>query len=144
MTGVPVVTTAYTHVSSESVPIALTASPTLNATGTVSVNASPVDTGATVRALQTLYNGPTVEVASMPVDADTGAYGFALPVDAPRITAYAVNPVSITFVPDSTDPALTAAGKYALEASIEGLAAQTAAINLSGASVVTDFNFTSP
>lgn len=144
MTGVPVAATAYTHVSSESVPIALVASNTLNATGTVSVNASPVGTGATVRALQTLYNGPTVEVASMPVDADTGAYGFSLPVDAPQITAYAANPVSITFAPDSTDSALTAAGKYTLEASIEGLVGQTASINLSGVSVVTDFNFTSP
>lgn len=144
MTGVPVVATAYTHVSSESVPIALVASNTLDTTGTVRVNASPVSTGATVRALQTLYNGPTAEVASMPVDADTGAYGFSLPVDAPQITAYAANPASITFAPDSTDSALTAAGKYTLEASIEGLGAQTAPVNLSGVSVVTDFSFTSP
>ncbi len=144
MTGVPVVATAYTHVSSESVPIALVASNTLDATGTVSVNASTVDTGATVRALQTLHNGPTVEVASMPVDADTGAYGFALAVDPPQITPYAANPVAIAFTPDSADPALTAAGKYTLEASIDGLASKTEAIALSNVNVFTDFSFTSP
>lgn len=144
MTGVPVSTTAYTHVNSESVPIALTASSTSNASGTVMLNADPVDTGATVRALQTLYNGPTVEVAGMPVSGSTGGYELALPVGAPQITSYVANPISITFAPDSTDPALTAAGKYTLEASIEGLASQTAAINLSAGSVVTDFSFTMP
>jgi hypothetical protein len=144
MAGVPVVTTAYTHVNSESARIALIASSTNNASGTVSVNGSMVNTGATVRALQTLHNGPTVEVAGMPVDADTGAYGFSLPVGAPQITAYEVNPVSITFAPDSADPALTAAGKYTLEASIDGLASQTAAINLSGGSLATNFSFTAP
>jgi hypothetical protein len=144
MTGVPVVTTAYTHVNSESARIALIASSTNNASGTVSVNGSMVNTGATVRALQALHNGPTVEVAGMPVDADTGAYGFSLPVGAPQITAYEVNPVSVTFAPDSADPALTAAGKYTLEASIDGLASQTAAINLSGGSLATNFSFTAP
>ena len=144
MTGVPVVTTAYTHVSSETVRIALAGSGTSSASGTVMLDASPVDTGAGVRALQTLHNGPTVEVASMPVNASTGAYGFALPTGAPQVAAYVANPVSITFAPDSTDPALTAAGKYTLEASIAGLASQTAAINLSGGSVVTNFSFTAP
>ena len=108
------------------------------------LNASPVGTGASVRALQTLHNGPTVEVASMPVDASTGAYGFALPTGAPQVTAYVANPVSIVFAPDSADPALTAAGKYTLEASIAGLAPQTAAIDLAGGSVATDFSFVSP
>lgn len=144
MTGVPVTTTSYTHVNGETVPIALTGSATASASGTVMLNASPVDTGASVRALQTLYNGPTVEVASMPVDADTGGYGFALPTAAPRITAYVANPASISFVPDSTDPTLTAAGEYALDASIEGLAPQTAAIDLTGGSVDTDFSFVAP
>ena len=80
----------------------------------------------------------------MAVDADTGAYGFALPTAAPQITAYVANPLSIAFAPDSADPTLTAAGKYALEALIDGLAPQTAAIDLAGGDVVTDFSFTAP
>jgi hypothetical protein len=144
MTGVPVTTTSYTHVNRDTIPIALTDSATASARGTVTLNASPVETGASVRALQSLHNGPTVEVASMPVDADTGAYGFALPTAAPRITAWVANPASISFVPDSTDPTLTAAGKYTLEASIEGLASQAAAVDLLGGDVVTDFSFTAP
>lgn len=144
MTGVPVTTTAFTHVSSETVRIALTGSGTASASGTVMLNASPVDTGASVRALQTLHDGPTVEVAAMPVDASSGAYGFLLPTGAPQVTAYAANPAAIVFAPDSADAALTAAGEYTLEASIQGLAPQTAAIDLSGGSVVTDFSFISP
>jgi hypothetical protein len=144
MTGVPVVTTAYTLVGSDSVRIALSGSTTHDASGTVMFNGSPVDTAATVRALQTPHNGPTVEVSSMPVDASTGAYGFTLPTGAPQMTAYSANPVAITFAADSADPALTAAGKYTLEASIGGLASQTAAIDLSASNVVTDFSFTAP
>lgn len=144
MTGVPVTATAYTQVGSDTVRIALAGSATANASGTVMLNASPVNTGAMVRAVQTLHGGPTVEVAGMPVDADTGAYGFALPTAAPQITAYVANPVSIAFAPDSADPTLTAAGKYALEALIDGLAPQTAAIDLAGGDVVTDFSFTAP
>jgi hypothetical protein len=145
MTGVPVVTTAHTLVGSDSVRIALSGSATHDASGTVMLNGSPVDTAATVRALQTPHNGPTVEVSSMPVDASTGAYGFTLPTGAPQMTAYSANPVAITFAADSADPALTAAGQYTLEASpIAGLASQTAAIDLSGSSVVTNFSFTAP
>lgn len=143
MTGVPVTPTTFTHVGSDTVRIALTASGTAGASGSVMLNASPVDTGAMVRAVQTLYGGPSVEVAGMPVDAD-GAYGFALPTAAPQITAYAVNPVSIAFAPDSADPALTAAGKYTLEASIDGLPPQAAAIDLAGGDMVTNFSFTAP
>jgi hypothetical protein len=144
MTGVPVVTTAHTLVGSEIVRIGLSGSTTRNASGTVMLNGSPVDTAVTVRSLQTPHNGPTVEISSMPVDASTGAYSFTLPTAAPQMTAYSANPVAITFAADSADPALTAAGHYTLAASIEGLASQTAAINLSGSSVVTNFSFTAP
>jgi hypothetical protein len=147
MTGVPVTTTEYTYVGSDTVRIALEGSLTNFATGAVSLNANPVNTGATIRALQKLYNGPTIEVASMQVDADTGEYGFSLPIAAPRVTSYLViNPLSsIGFEPDSTDPALTAAGKYTLEASIAGLATQTADINLLlNGDTVQDFSFTLP
>ena len=144
MTGVPVVTTAYTYVGSDSVRIALTDSNALDATGAVTVNGDPANTGATVRALQALYGGPTVEVASMPVDASYGTFGFSLPVGSPQVTAYVANPAAIIFASDSTEPTLTAAGKYTLEASIAGLASKTAAINLLDSNTPTTFDFTAP
>lgn len=144
MTGVPVTTTAYPQAGSDTVRIALAGSGTANASGTVMLNASPVNTGAMVRGVQALHGGPTVEVAAMPVDADLGTYTLALPTASPQITAYVANPVSIAFAPDSADPALTAAGNYTLEASIDGLPTQAAAIDLAGGSVVTDFSFTAP
>jgi hypothetical protein len=144
MTGVPVVTTAYTFVGSSSVRIALTMAATHDATGAVSLNASTVDTAATVRATQAVHSGPTIEVASMTADADTGAYAFTLPITAPQVTTYTVNPVSITFAPDSIDASLTAAGKYTLEASISGLTSQTTSINLLGGNAAINFSFTNP
>jgi hypothetical protein len=144
MTGVEVVTTDHTNVSSDTVRIALADSPTGNATGNVTLNGSGVNTGATVRALQTLYNGPTVEVASMPVDASLGTFTFALPLGSPQVTTYAANPVAIVFAPDSADSTLTAAGKYTLEASIDGLAPQSAPINLLTSTDLTIFSFSAP
>jgi hypothetical protein len=144
MTGVEVVTTTHTNVSSDTVRIALADSPTANATGNVTLNGSGLNTGATVRALQAVYNGPTVEVASMPVDASSGTFTFALPLGSPQVTTYVANPVAIVFAPDSADSNLTAAGKYTLEASIDGLAPQIALINLLTSTDPTIFSFPAP
>lgn len=145
MTGVPVTTTEYTYVGTDTVRIALETSDTAAATGLVSRDGSVSGTGATVRALQTPYNGPTVEVASTAADADLGTYALTLPTASPRITAYpGPAPSSISLVPDSTDATLTAAGQYTLEASIPGLAVQTAAIDLLGGDVATNFAFVAP
>jgi hypothetical protein len=117
MTGVPVSTTDPTEVSSDTTPIALLSSATKSAKGYVSVSPKPDNIYATVRGLQTLENGPTVEVASMAVDANSGFYEFMLPTEAPRLAAYAgaPPPASIDF---DADP--TAAGKYVLNASVAG------------------------
>lgn len=145
ITGVPVVTTAYTYIGSDTVRINLDTSTSNDATGTVTLNGSAVDTAATVRVLQALAGGPTVEITAMPVDALTGGYTYALPVEAPMKTAYQADPTAaITFVDDSTDPALTAAGKYTLQASILGHTTQTADIDVTGGTVDTDFAFTTP
>jgi uncharacterized protein with GYD domain len=138
MTGVPVTTAAPTPVSTDAVRIKLEPSATANATGSVSINTNPLNVYATVRALQKPFNGPTVEVASTAVDADTGAYGFALPTASPRITSFAVvDPLqavppaaSFSFPADSAISTETAAGKYTLEASTAGLPTQTADIDL--------------
>ena len=144
MTGVPVYDTENTYVGSETVRIAMTDSAVNDATGTVSLDGKVLDTGAAVRALQALYNGPAVEVASMQVDALTGEYGFALPIVAPQVTAYTAGATAITFAADSTDTTQTAAGKYTLDASIAGLTPQTAVIDLLSGPVATNFSFTTP
>ena len=130
MTGVPVTDTTNTYVGSDTVRIALVDSATGDATANVTLGGSALNTGATVRALQILFGGPTVEVASMPVDASSGAFTFTLPLGSPQVTTYVDNPGAIVFAPDSADLNQTAAGKYTLEASIEGLTPQTALINL--------------
>ena len=64
MTGVPVVTTAFTDVNSAAIPIVPPVATTRAVAGTV----TPAT--ATVRALQPFTGGPTVEVAWGAVDAD--------------------------------------------------------------------------
>ncbi|KNZ33669.1 MAG: hypothetical protein AD742_05670 [Methylibium sp. NZG] len=110
MTGVPVTTTAFTNINSAALPITLPAAAPLRAVaGTV----TPAT--ATVRALQVLSGGPTVEVAWGAVDADTSAFAFNLPVQAPLKAAYVANPVALNFAADAA-----AAGKYTLQATSNG------------------------
>ena len=109
MTGVPVVTTAFTQVNTT----ALGFLPPLATVRAVSGSVTPAT--ATVRALQALTGGPTVEVAWGSVDAGSGAFALALPIGAPVRAAYAANPSAIVFV---ADPG--AAGKYTLEAASAG------------------------
>jgi uncharacterized protein with GYD domain len=130
MTGVPVVSTAFTTVNSTTIPI----SPPVATMRSVSGTITPV-TG-TVRALQALTGGPTVEVAWGAVDALSGAFSFSLPIEAPVKTAYVANPTTLTFAPDAT-----AAGKYTLEAASAGVV-KTQAINASA--VVPPVTFTFP
>lgn len=110
MTGVPVVSTAFTTVNSATIPISPPVATVRSVTGTV----TPAT--ATVRALQALTGGPTVEVAWGAVDATTGAFSFSLPIEASVKTAYVANPATLTFTPDATS-----AGKYTLEAASAGV-----------------------
>jgi hypothetical protein len=109
MTGVPVITTAFTTVNSASLPIAPPAATVRPVSGSV----TPAT--ATVRALQPLTLGPTIEASSAPVDGTSGAFTFTLPIEAPVRTLYVPNPVSLGFVADAT-----AAGRYTLEANNDG------------------------
>jgi len=115
MTGVPVITTAFTNVNSAAVPIA----PPIATVRTVNGTVTPAS--ATVRALQTFNVVPTVEVAWGPVDATTGAFDFTLPIGAPVKTAYVANPPSLGFAADTS-----AAGKYTLEAASNGVTIEKA------------------
>ncbi|MGL6109626.1 MAG: DUF4382 domain-containing protein [Rubrivivax sp.] len=113
MTGVPVLATTNTVVSTPLQRIDAAPSDTRAVIGKV----TPAT--AELRALQTFNGGPTVEVAWGAVDGDTGAFGFALPIDAPVRTSYlSVSPLldqtllpQPDFVPD-----LPAKGLYTIEA----------------------------
>jgi hypothetical protein len=128
MTGVPVVSTAYTYVNSTSVPILPLPATSRTVTGTVT------PASATVRALQTLTGGPTVEVASGSVDTGSGAFELTLPIEAPVKVAYVANPPSLNF--------LTAAapGLYTLEA-VSGGVTKTQAINTTAPVPAVTFTF---
>ncbi len=136
MTGVPVVDAVPTLVGSDAARI--DTPPSTNsyvASGTISVNGSTANTGAAVRATQTLSGGPTIEVGYGAADALTGSYGMTLPAGAPVKLPYVAGATTFAFVVNPLD-----AGKYRLEAGAPGFTAMTADINLTTA-VVTPFAF---
>jgi hypothetical protein len=131
MTGVPVVSTAYTYVNSSALAIAppTAASAPRTVTGTV---APPT---ATVRALQGLTGGPTIESAWAPVDAITGAFTASLPIQAPVRTTYVANPTALVFATDAG-----AAGKYTVEATSAGVV-KTVPVDVTAAVPPLSFSF---
>jgi len=131
MTGVPVTDTAYTYVNAAALPIVPPAAAAPRA-----VVGSVVPATATVRALQTLTGGPTVQVAWAPVDGGSGAFALSLAPDAPRRIAYAPNPTTLPFTPDAG-----AAARYTIEAASAG-ATRTQAVDVSG--TVPPLSFTFP
>jgi hypothetical protein len=112
MTGVPVTTTAITTLNSAALPITppATVLPLRAVTGTV----TPAT--ASVRATQTLAGGKTIEVQAPPVDAVSGGFAFALPVEPPVRLAYSAAPAALPFVPDTL-----ALGLYTVEADAAGV-----------------------
>lgn len=130
MTGVPVVASSHTTLNSTSFAFLPLPSTSATVTGTV----TPIS--ATVRALQTLTGGPTVEVAWATVDADTGGFQTVLPGQAPQSTAYVPNATTAyTFSADSA-----VAGIYTLEAAYAGMT-QTRSINTTALPPSITFSF---
>jgi hypothetical protein len=120
VTGVPVVSGTPTVLSSTAQPITLPVSSTRPVTGTV----APA-TG-TVRALQLLSGGPTVDVGWLAVNAVGGAFSADLPVAAPLRAAWPTTAgTALSFAPDTA-----VAGRYTLEAA-SGTAVQTRDVNIS-------------
>lgn len=107
--------------------------PPASASGTVSGTA-PVDT--LVRVLQPLTSGTSVEVAGGFVNGTTGAYSYALAVNAPQVAPYVTG--SLAFAADTA-----VAGKYTLDASLTGFADKTATLATltSNATITTNFTF---
>jgi hypothetical protein len=109
MTGVPVSETAPTPVNSANLPIAPPAA------SMRPVNGSVNPAKATVAAYQTLAGGRRVQAAWAPVDAGSGAFQAALPIQPPVRTAYMANPVSLAFTTDTA-----AGGRYTVVAESAG------------------------
>ena len=130
MTGVPVGATSVTSVGSTSLRI----NPPTTSMQPISGIVSPAT--ATVRALQALSGGPTVEVASPPVDALTGDFAMSVPISAPVRAPFVANAPSFGFTADSA-----VAGLYTVQANSNGNA-QNAAIN--AASPVPPLSFNLP
>lgn len=135
VTGVPVAATGKTEINASTAPINPATSATRKASGNATTTGSTTIPSATVRALQTT-GASTIEVIARPVDADTGAYSFTLPIAAPVKTAYVAGATTLTFAPDAA-----AAAKYTLEARVSGKLTQTANIDLTAADVITPFTF---
>jgi len=131
VTSVAVATDTVTSVNASGTPFALPVS----ATATVNGNA-PADT--LVHVLQPLTSGISVEVAGRFVNATSGTYVYALPVNAPLVAPYMAAPTLLAFTADTA-----AAGKYTLKASLSGFTDKTAALAplASGATVTSNFTF---
>lgn len=96
----------------------------VSGTTTVAVSGALVK-DATVSASQTLTGGPTVLIASKPVDADLATYTLRLPVAAPQKASYNVS--GLTFAADTG-----AAGRYTLHGTAPGRTAVQQALDVSG------------
>jgi hypothetical protein len=123
MTGVPVTTTSVTTINALGTAI----TPPVLVQGTRDVTGSVTPATATVRSTQALNGGPTIETHSAAVDATSGGFAFALPIDPPVRTAYAPNPATITLTPDTL-----ALGLYTIEAR-SGSATKSQAIDTKAA-----------
>lgn len=137
LTGVPVIATARTTLSTTgaALPLAAASAPA-TVSGVVSRTGTTAVPDATLRAVQRLSGGPDVEIGARQVDL-LGAYNLSLPVAAPGRAAYAASaPVSYVFAPDAA-----VAARYRLEASAEGLATQNADIDLTTGNLTRDFVF---
>jgi len=135
VTGVPVTTTAYTHVNNETARIVPPVAPTVrNAVGTVNTGAVPVE--ATVRVLKAFTGGPNVELAAVPVDGVTGDFAFQLPAGAPVRATYVNAATPLVF---EVDPAVPT-GRYTLQA-IFGAATKSSSIDLTNADSDTPITF---
>ncbi|MET0351849.1 MAG: DUF4382 domain-containing protein [Rhizobacter sp.] len=91
VSGVPVSASSETRVNDAAHPVL----PPASALRPVHGEVHPPT--ATVRALQSVPGGPTVEVAWGPVDAGSGAFGLAVPVGLPVHAVYARAPATLDF-----------------------------------------------
>jgi hypothetical protein len=124
ITSVPVTAAAVTTVNASTAPIDPPASAMHSASGKVVLATTPID--ATVSLSKAYTGGPTVEVASLPADATTGAFTLSVPSGAPVKTAYVASATTLAFTADAATPT----GKYTLQAA-SGSSVKTPLLDLS-------------
>lgn len=135
VTGVPVLTTAYTYVNTTTSRISPPTATARTLSGTVSTGVDPID--SVVRALKLYNGGPTVEMAAVPVNSVDGTYSFNLPAEAPIRAAYAAATTPLMFAADPTSPT----GRYTLEVTFSGTV-KTQVVDISaGSATATPFLF---
>ena len=136
MTGVPVTTAEFTFTNPASARIAPPDSAMQAATATVTVTGSALDVDVT--ASQTLDGGaPTIEVAAQSGSAGSGiVFPFSLPASAPQRTGYVAGATALSFTPMTS-----AAGKYAVQATPDGLAAKSGNFDFGAADFTATFTF---
>jgi hypothetical protein len=136
VTGVPVTTTAYTYVGSDTarlVPPVSAASATVS--GTIKLAGSTANTEGSVRALQTLTGGSTIEVGYANADSASGAYSLKLPLAAPVATPYVAAATAFMWTGSPLD-----GGRYRFEARALGMTPKTQDLTLTGNTSL-DFSF---
>lgn len=134
VTGVPLLSTANTLVNPVAAPIAPASSAVASVSGTVTSGGVPV-AGATVRAIQALTGGPTIQVASQTVGS-TGAYALSVPLAAPVRAPYNGG-VALIFAADTG-----VAGKYSFQAKAQGYNTETTAVMTLAGNITQDFFLT--
>jgi hypothetical protein len=135
ITGVPAsAATGITSLGTAATALTPPLSPMAEVSGTTSVTtsgtATALVTDASVRALQLLTGGPTIQVAATPVDADTALYRLRLPTAAPVKAAYSTT--AMTFAADTV-----VAGKYRLQAAAPGRTTIEAPLDFGSSSALT-------
>jgi Domain of unknown function (DUF4382) len=138
ITGVPVDVAAKTTIGAATSRVNTPASAASQAAGgTITVNSSVAETGGVVRAMQSLTNGPTIEVGSANARSDTGVYGFTLSRDMPVQVPFAAGAVTFPFFGTAAD-----AAKYRLLATATGFdTPKQADISLGDVPTVQNFDF---
>lgn len=135
LTGVPVSASAITTVSTSTAPIVLLPSAMRQVSGQVTTTGSSAIPEAIVAPWQSLL-GTNIEWSARPVDADTGAYAFSLPIAPGLKAAYAAPPAALLWTPDAGS-----AARYTVNAFVQGKATQSTPVNLEAADAVANFSF---
>ena len=139
---VPVPTdTSFTSISTQAAPIGLATSPAQRTvSGTVTLTPAVDDELVLLAARQSLTSGPTVTVKSLAAAVATGApigdysYSLTLPTASPALGVYTPSlPIALTPQPPAVG------GQYAVRASADGYAAQSANVDLSAANAIQNF-----
>jgi hypothetical protein len=138
MTGVPVTGgAAPTTVNAASAPLSTPVTQASYAAKGLLTSNGGGDAVGTVRALQAVASGPTLEAGAANAVTNGGSYSIMLPNGAPAMSAFSASAASYSFA-----SAASGAGAYRLSATAEGVATPAPVdITITTADVTTNFTF---